>query len=64
MGKTISTFLYYFLISFITSFFPKHFMQALKNSTFAWAPSAGTTELCTNVFNTQIKCFEEKRCDE
>ena len=30
MGKTISTFLYYFLISFITSFSPKRFMQALK----------------------------------
>ena len=30
MGKTISTFLYYFLISFITSFSPKHFICALK----------------------------------
>ena len=64
MGKTINTFLYYFLISFITSFFPKHFMQAIRNSTFVWAPSAGTTELCTKKFNAQIKCFGEKRCDE
>ena len=32
---------------------PKHFMQALRNSTFVWAPSAGTTELCTNFFNAQ-----------
>ena len=30
MGKTISPFLYYFLISFITSFSPKHFICALK----------------------------------
>ena len=30
MGKTISTFLYYFLISFITSFSPKHFICALN----------------------------------
>jgi hypothetical protein len=60
MGKTFSTFLYYFLISFITSFSPKRFMQALRNSTFVWAPSVGTTELCTNFFNAQIKCFGEK----
>ena len=61
MGKTISTFLYYyFLISFITSFSPKRFMQALRNSTFVWAPSAGTIELCTIFFNAQIKCFGEK----
>ena len=30
MGKTNSTFLYYFLIPFITSFSPKHFICALK----------------------------------
>ena len=60
MGKNISTFLYYFLISFITSFSPKRFMQALRNSTFVWAPSAGTTELFTKKFNAQIKCFGEK----
>ena len=39
MRKTIGTFLYYFSISFISSFFPKHFMQALKqfrNSTLVW----------------------------
>ena len=30
MGKTISTFLYYFFISFITSFSPKHVICALK----------------------------------
>ena len=60
MGKTISTILYYFLISFITSFFPKRFMQALRNPTFEWAPSAGTTELCTIFFNAQLKCFGEK----
>ena len=36
-------------------------MQALRNSTFVWAPSAGTTELCTNFFDVQI-CFGEKRC--
>ena len=61
MGKTISTFLYYFLISFIISFFPKRFMQAFKKFHFCiWAPSAGTTELCTKKFNAQIKCFGEK----
>ena len=54
MGKTISTFSCRFLISFITSFSPKHFMQALRNSTFAWAPSAGTTELCTKMCNAQM----------
>ena len=64
MGKTISTFLYYFLISFITSFFPKHCMQALRNSTFVWAPSASNSELCTKKFNAQIKCFVEKRSHE
>ena len=30
MGKTISTFLYYFLISFITSFFPEAFYLRVK----------------------------------
>ena len=55
---------YCFLISFITSFSPKRFMQALRNSTFVWAPSVGTTELCTNFFNAQIECFGGKRCDE
>ena len=30
MGKTISTFLYYFLISFITSFFPEAFYASVK----------------------------------
>ena len=40
--------------------------QALRNSTFVWAPSVGlvltlgTTEWCTNFFNAQIKCFGEK----
>ena len=34
MRKTIGTFLYYFSISFISSFFPKHFMQALKQFHF------------------------------
>ena len=34
MRKTIGTFLYYFSISFISSFFPKHFMQVLKQFHF------------------------------
>ena len=38
MGKTISTFLYYFLISFSTSFSTKHFICALHNSV-AMVPS-------------------------
>ena len=36
------------------------FYERSRKSTFVWAPSAGTTELCTNFFNAQIKCFGEK----
>ena len=44
--------------------FPRSILcKRSRKSTFIWAPSAGTTELCTNFFNAQIKCFGEKRCD-
>ena len=50
MGKTISTFLYCFLISFITSFSPEAFYASVKKFHFCMGArdQRATTELCTN----------------
>ena len=60
MGKPISTFLYYFLISFITSFSPKHFICALK--TFVHNSVVPTDGAHTKVefLNACMKRFGEK----
>ena len=61
MGKTISTFLYYFLISFITSFSPKHFICALKKKKVhnSVVPTDGA-HTKVEFLNACIKRFGEK----
>ena len=60
MGKTISTFLYYFLISFITSFSPKHFICALKKFVHNSVVPADGAHTKVEFLNACIKRFGEK----
>ena len=62
MGKTISTFSCYFLISFTTSFSPKHFICALKKFVHNSVVPADVDGAHTKVefLNACIKRFGEK----
>ena len=60
MGKTISTFLYYFLISFITSFSPKHFICALKKFVHNSVVPTDGAHTKVEFLNACIKRFGEK----
>ena len=60
MGKTISTFSYYFLISFITSFSPKHFICALKCFVHNSELPADGAHTKVEFLNACIKCFGKK----
>ena len=61
MGKTISTFLvYYFLISFITSFSPKRFMQALKKFVHNSVVPTDGAHTKVEFLNACIRRFGEK----
>ena len=60
MCKTSSTFLYYFLISLITSFFPEAFYLRVKKKmyTIQWCPLMAPIQKWN--FLTCIKCFGKK----
>ena len=60
MGKTISTFLYYFLISFITSFSPKHFICALNKFVHNSVVPTDGAHTKVEFLNACIKRFETK----
>ena len=62
MDKPISTFLYYFLISLITSFFSsqKHFICALKKIVHNSVVPADGAHTKVEFLNTCIKCFGKK----
>ena len=60
MGKTISTFLYYFLISFITSFSPKHFICALNKFVHNSVVPTDGAHTKVEFLNACIKRFGEK----
>ena len=60
MGKTISTFLYYFLVSFITSFSPKHFICTLKKFVHNSVVPTDGAHTKVEFLNACIKRFGEK----
>ena len=60
MGKTNGTFLYYFLISFITSFFPEAFFCALKTFIHNSVVPADGAHTKVGFLNACIKCFGKK----
>ena len=60
MGKTISTFSCYFLISFITSFSPKHFICALKKFVHNSVVPTDGAHTKVEFLNACIKRFGEK----
>ena len=60
MGKTIRTFLYYFLISLITSFFPEALYLRLKKIVHNSVVPADGAHTKVEFLNACIKCFGKK----
>ena len=65
MGKTISTFVYYFLISFLTPFFPEAFYASVKKLCLqnSVVPADGA-RIKVDFLERLHKMLREKTCDE